>query len=148
LGGYVRGNDRFYRASLALPRADLAFDLQPTEGLFFEVGATGAPTLVGRSNVDDTVRRTGAAWQAGLFGVVGVGWLSVVAQATREFARSAPGTPVDTLDVHACLSPVSVLVICPSALVSRGEALVAGSAVETRVRVFSLTLGYGAVEAL
>jgi hypothetical protein len=152
LGGVLRGNRGFRRAALALPRADLAVELHPTERLFFELGATSAVSLVGRFNVGDAVQKTGGSFEAGAFAVAAVSSFSFVARADRTFGRGPRAAPVDTLDLHACLNPVSLVVFCPSASWSRGEAIVRSldeqPATVTRAATFQLTLGFGAIETL
>lgn len=145
LGGNIRGNDRFYRANIALPRGDLALDIHPVEGLFLEGGITGAYNLVGRFNVEDTSRKTGEAWQAGFFGVAAISILSGTVQGTREYVRGGPGTPIDTLEINGCLNPVSALVLCANYVTSKGDARVGAVVTPVGVQTLGLSLGFGIV---
>lgn len=145
LGGNIRGNDRYYRANIALPRGDLALDIHPIEGLFLEGGITGAYNLVGRFNIEDTSRKTGEAWQAGFFGVAAISILSGTVQGTREYVRGGPGTPIDTLEINGCLNPISALVLCANYVNSRGEARVAREIVPVGLQTLGGSLGFGAV---
>jgi hypothetical protein len=154
LGGMLRGDGAYQRADLALPRVDLAIDFHPTERVFFELGATGAVSLVGRLRVDDAVQKTGGSFQTGAFAIVGVAAFSLVARADRSWIRQdgAGAGPVDTLAVHACLNPVSVVVFCPTASWDHGVAIVHHAdglgEVATRATTLRLTLGFGAIEAM
>jgi hypothetical protein len=144
-GAGLRGNDRFYRSNLSLPRGDLALQLFPAKGVYLEGGLTGAYNLVGRFNIDDTARKTGASWQAGAFGLVGFSILAGSVQATREYVRSGPGTPIETLELNGCVNPISVLALCANYLTARGDAFAGGTVVRTGVQTLQLSIGLGVV---
>lgn len=146
-GALIRGNERFYRSNLTLPRGDLALQIFPAKGVFLEGGITGAYSLVGRFNIEDTARKTGASWQAGAFGIVGLSVLSASVQATREYVRSGPGTPIETLEVNGCVNPIAALVLCANYANARGDGLVGGAAVRTGVQTLQLSFGLGIVRA-
>jgi hypothetical protein len=147
LGAGLRGNERFYRSNLSLPRGDLALQLFPAKGVFLEGGLTGAYNLVGRFNIEDTSRRTGASWQAGAFGIVGISILSGSVQATREYVRSGPGTPIETLEINGCVNPLSALALCGNYITARGDGLVGGEVVRTGVQTLQFSIGLGVVRS-
>ena len=115
--------------------------------MFIEVGLTGAYNMVGRYNIDDTKRKTGRAWQAGVFGIAAISRFSVAVLANREFPGTAPGTAIETLELNGCSNPASLLAFCGNYTFSRGQAMAAGRAQAENAQTLQLTLGFGLVRA-
>jgi hypothetical protein len=145
VGGNVQGNDRFFRVGLQLPTFELAAHLRPLESVFFEGGLTAGYNLVGRYKVEDTNRKTGAAWRTGAFGIAAVSVVSVAANYYREHAGTFPGTPIRSLELHGCVSPLSALAVCGNYGRATGDANVAGLAGRQELQTFMISLGIGVV---
>jgi hypothetical protein len=147
VGGNVQGNDRFFRAGVQLPTFDLAAHVRPAAGLFLEGGLTAGYNLVGRYNVEDTNRKTGAAWRTGAFGLAAISVVSLTASYYREHAGTFPGTPIRSLELNGCLNPLSALAFCANYGRARGDVNVGGLAGRQEIETLTFSIGIGVVTA-
>lgn len=145
IGGNVQGNDRFFRAGVQLPTFDLAAHFLPFSGLFVEGGLTAGYNLVGRYNVEDTNRKTGAAFRTGAYGLAAVSFLSLTASYYREHTGTFPGTPIRSLELNGCLSPISAIAFCTNYGHATGDARVGTIAGRQEVSTLTFSIGIGVV---
>jgi hypothetical protein len=149
--GYILGNDSFFHSNIQFPQGSVGWHLGSRDGLLLEAGFTAGPMLDGRFNVgDEGRRRLGSSGAFGAYADAFVGPLTGSAEWIRTKAVSDPGTPVDALDGHVCLSTGRAkldkgLSLCFDGRYTRGDVLF-GSPIQTNTATstyLGLSIGFG-----
>lgn len=149
--GYILGNDSFFHSNIQFPEASVGWHLGSRHGFLLEGGLTAGPMLDGRFNVgDEGRRRLGSSGAFGAYVDAFIGPLTGTAQWVRTSAVSDPGTVVDAIDGHLCLSTgrskkETGLALCFDGRHTRGDVLF-GSPIQTSAAAttyFGLTIGFG-----
>ena len=149
--GYILGNDSFFHSNIEFPQGSVGWHLGSRQGFMLEAGLTTGAMLDGRFNVgDEGRRRLGSSGAFGAYVDAFIGPLVGTAEWVRTRAVSDPGTPVDAIDGHLCLSTgrdkkETGLALCFDGRHTRGDVLF-GSPIQTSAAsttYFGLTIGFG-----